>query len=158
MITLIPKRKILAGEASGQITKPLAFDYTKQDIRAVESKLHNVGYAYGLTRAWDTTYQNTSGRIRIVTVSCIFTCQDNEGAKITATMGKTSALGTSANRISLYNNGTGTTGYIRAILSMTFIVPTGWYYQCASEEYEGSPTYTKGDWVEYDLHSAAPQA
>lgn len=134
---------------------PIALNYSRQDTRFTESRMDMVGYNVAPTRALDTTYQNTSGRTRLCIAICSFTTVDDDRIYIQAKIGPVSANSIVAQMG--VNNKTDSTGYLTIYQSVSFIVPNGWYYQCATLSEVGSPTYALSKMGEYDLHSAAPQ-
>lgn len=90
------------------------------------------------TRALDTVYRNTTGKIKVVSVSIV--CDDGEMADLL--LGSSSPPTTRV--LSLSNQ----LGLSSVVLSGTIIVPDDYYYKVASSW--GAPS--KLEWHEWDLH------
>lgn len=89
------------------------------------------------SRSLDTVYENTSGKTRVVTV----TCEIGNADAVRAMIGSSSPLSTAV--ANAYNQ----LGYDKITLSFTFLVPAGWYYEV--EDWAGNPVLN--DWHEWDL-------
>lgn len=111
-----------------------------QQVRDNESAL--LGYFDDVsqdqpTRALDTVYQNTSSKIRIVTVCCILAEDDQVNVYCDENASPTTLLGGIENEASA-----------TADLAITFVVKPNYYYKATS--FAGSPSIRK--WTEWDWH------
>jgi len=109
---------------------------TKAYVDTVDAKLNDVSQAQP-ARAIDTIYQNTGGKIRLVTVT-IYCDQADAGI---AEVGSTSPPGTG---VGLVMNNTGSGGIYAPV---TFIVLPNYYYRIRSQAATPSISY----WTEWDL-------
>lgn len=111
----------------------------KSEVDTVSALLDNASVAQP-ARVIDTIYQNTGGKIRVVTVSLVISLGVTETAQ--AVIGSSSPPTTDAASV---GHSSGATGADYG--SMTFIVPPSWYYRVNSAT--GTPTID--NWIEYDL-------
>lgn len=109
-------------------------------LKGETDKLDNVSSSEP-SRVLDTVYQNTSGKIRLVSVGVSLSGGVNEGVYL-----KIGASSPPATTIGMINRTASNTG--NAQLMGSFIVPPSWYYKV--ETYQGTPTLQ--DWHEWDLH------
>ena len=106
----------------------------KVDVDTVDAKLDDVTVSQP-TRALDTIYQNTTGKLKMVAI----VARTLGGGNVRVLNGSTSPPGTTVARS--YN------GNAEPIYgTMTFRVPPSWYYEL--ETVAGTPTIT--EWTEWD--------
>jgi len=121
---------------------------TQQSIKAyVDDKLDDATQQDGSTVAYvspsgsravdSTVYQNTSGKIRMITISCVV----NDAEWFAILTGATSSSAT----VVAYQSVGGTGGACR--LSGTAVIPPSWYYKV---NVAGTPALEA--WIEWDLH------
>jgi len=110
------------------------------------------------TRALNTIYQNTSGKIRLVIIEVGYWLQtsdtvltgDSLGA---AKIGSASPPTTVVATVGIYTYGitSATSGIIRGNDAATFIVPPGYYYKLETSISGDGQTPVLHDWYEWDL-------
>ena len=115
----------------------------KTEVDTVDAKLDDVSQSKP-TRAVDTEYQNTSGKIRIVTVAIYWTVGATTIAKRTvARCGASTPLG-AADNVAWHSFGNPTSASVDVYASATFVVPPNYYYKVYGAGFD--------TWVEWDLH------
>ena len=110
----------------------------KAEVDAVNAKLDDVTHSEP-EAALDTEYQNTTGKIKLVTVSIWLGDTEEANALIDSSSPPSIIVAQVDNT---------TVGADTVVVSMTFIVPPSWYYMVESTS--GAPTLM--DWHEWDLH------
>ena len=111
----------------------------KVDVDTVSALLDDVAVSQP-SRALDTIYQNTGGKIRVVTVSLVISLGVTETA-----IGEIGASSPPATYAAAVGHSSGASGADYG--SITFIVPLNWYYRVRSAA--GTPTID--NWIEWDL-------
>jgi hypothetical protein len=130
----------------------------KSEVDTVNDKLDDVSVAKP-TRALDTIYQNTGGKIRLVSVTAL--CQVVKIATavdgysfINAYCDANSSPSTFVSRFGLKItfDGLATQGDSNALGSVVLIVPPSYYYKVGTSIWGDGRAPVLNDWVEYDLH------
>lgn len=129
----------------------------KSEVDTVDAKLDDVTEsepAYAL----DTVYQNTGGKIKVVSVCAL--CRVSESAGLLTGQSQIHADIGSANppaniisyaeaRCTYIHADTG--GILRHLVTLTFVVPPSWYYRVVTVASGGGVTPTLSEWHEWDL-------
>lgn len=104
------------------------------------------------SRAIDgTVYQNTSGKIRIVTVQCVLTKTNAaQYSRVTFCSDANASPTTQIGRMALQPDTAALGGDLIVEMAFTFVVPPNYYYK-ATETHTGDVS-TLSDWFEWDLH------
>lgn len=117
----------------------------KLDVDTVSALLDDVTQAQP-ARVIGTNYQNTPGKIRIVSVSLDMDAGNASNAYASALVGATSPPATTVIGVGTQTNLGNTERH-----AMTFIVLPNYYYK-VKKTVSGTATVTLGDWTEWDLH------
>ena len=96
--------------------------------------------------ALDSIYQNTSGKIRVVTVSVTFYCDGTNTAICYVYVDSFTPPTTQRAYFGLAS-----AGARNSYKTVSFIVPVNYYYKVA-KTIAGSSLATVGPWTEWDLH------
>ncbi len=104
-------------------------------------------------RVLDVVYQNTSGKIRFVTVNVDTKAEDDIGktqSMMKVLIGSSTPPSTLVATIGIDSLSTGDGGTLSMKVAGSFIVPPNWYYEV--EKYIEGISLSLIDWHEWDFH------